>query len=66
MGMQEHAGDMEGMLNKVADYQEREAEHSTRQLVVVLGVVVYLAVALLVASQIVSFYGGYARGISAG
>jgi type IV pilus assembly protein PilC len=62
----EHAGDMEGMLNKVADYQEREAEHSTRQLVVVLGVVVYLAVALLVASQIVSFYGGYARGISAG
>jgi type II secretory pathway component PulF len=56
----EQSGDMEGMLQKVADYQEQEAEHSTRQLVVVLGVVVYLAIALFVASKIVGFWGGYA------
>jgi type IV pilus assembly protein PilC len=62
----EHAGDMEGMLTKVADYQEREAEHSTRQLIVVLGVVVLLAVALMVASQIIGFYSQYAAGVSAG
>jgi type IV pilus assembly protein PilC len=62
----EHAGDMEGMLTKVADYQEREAEHSTRQLIVVLGVVVFLAVALMIAVQIVGFYSQYASGVSAG
>src|SRR5439155_10673438 len=56
----EHAGDMEGMLTKVADYQEREAEHSTRQLVVVLSVVIYLAVAALVAYIVISSWGGYA------
>jgi type IV pilus assembly protein PilC len=62
----EHAGDMEGMLTKVADYQEREAEHSTRQLIVVLGVVVLLAVALMIAVQVVGFYSQYASGITAG
>jgi type II secretory pathway component PulF len=60
----EESGDMETMLTKVADYQEREAEHRMGQVAIVLPVVIYLAVAVMVASQIIEAYGGYARGLS--
>jgi type IV pilus assembly protein PilC len=55
----EESGDMEAMLEKVADYQEREAEHRMRQVAVVLPVIIYLVVAIILAVQIIGAYGGY-------
>jgi hypothetical protein len=51
------------MLNKVADYQDSEAGHAVNQLITVMGVVVFLVVALIVASQVLGFWSSYATGI---
>jgi type II secretory pathway component PulF len=59
----ERAGNVDGMLQKLADYQEAEASHATQQLVVIGSTLFYLLVMLYVAIQVVSFYGGYARGL---
>jgi type II secretory pathway component PulF len=59
----EHSGEMEGMLNKIAEYQESEAGHAINQLITVAGVGVFLVVALFVASQIVGFWSNYATGL---
>jgi type II secretory pathway component PulF len=61
----EQSGDMEGMLRKVADYQEQEAEHKTRQAVVFLGVATLLGVATYMAIMIARFWLGYYSGIMA-
>src|SRR5205814_9168079 len=61
----EQAGNVDGMLEKLADFQEAEADHATQQLVTIGATLVYLAVCIYVGYQVISFYGGYARGISA-
>jgi type IV pilus assembly protein PilC len=59
----EHSGEMENMLNKVADYQESEAQHATNQLITVMGVLVFLMIAVYIASIVLSFWGGYGAAI---
>jgi type IV pilus assembly protein PilC len=60
----EQAGNVDGMLEKLADFQEAEADHASHQMVVIGSTLFYLAVALFVAYIVISAYGGYARGIS--
>jgi type II secretory pathway component PulF len=52
----EQSGNMETMLGKVADYQEQEAEHKSRQAIVWFGVAALIAVAIYVAIFVGSFY----------
>jgi type II secretory pathway component PulF len=59
----EQTGEMEGMLNKIAEYQESEAEHAITQLITVMSVLVFLVIAVVIASQIVGFWSGYATSI---
>src|SRR5713226_8352209 len=60
----EQAGNVDGMLEKLADFQEAEADHASHQMVVIGSTLFYLAVALFVAYIVISAYGGYAHGIS--
>jgi type II secretory pathway component PulF len=59
----EQTGEMEGMLNKVSEYLEGEAEHATNQLITVMGVGIFLLVALLIASKILGFWTSYGSSI---
>lgn len=59
----EQAGNVDGMLGKLADFQEAEADHATQQMVTIGSTLFYLAVALFVGYIVVSFYGGYARSV---
>lgn len=54
----ESSGNLDGMLEKAADFYDEESSHAVQQLVVILGVVLLLAVAVLVAFKIFSFYAG--------
>jgi type II secretory pathway component PulF len=64
MATGEQAGSVDGMLHKLADFQEAEADHAAQQMVTVGGTLFYLAIALFVALQVIAFYGGYARGLT--
>jgi type II secretory pathway component PulF len=55
----EHAGKMDGMLGKVADYQESEAKHGISQLITHLEVAFILGGCLIAGAQIVGFWQGY-------
>ena len=61
----ETTGNMDATLDKVADYYEAEGKMKSHQSAIILGVVVFLIVAVMVGSQIVGFYtgGGYTGGI---
>jgi type II secretory pathway component PulF len=59
----EHTGEMEQMLNKISEYQEGEAQHALNQLITVMGVGVFLLVALVIANKILGFWSSYAGGI---
>jgi type II secretory pathway component PulF len=65
MATGEQSGNVDGILHKLADYQEAEADHATQQMVTIGSTLFYLAVCIYVAMQVIQFYGGYARGISA-
>lgn len=65
MATGEQSGNVDGILHKLADYQEAEADHATQQMVTIGSTLFYLAVCIYVAMQVINFYGGYARGISA-
>jgi type IV pilus assembly protein PilC len=54
----ETTGNLDGMLDKAADFYEEEAAHATTQLVVTLGVLLLITVAILVAIKLISFYTG--------
>lgn len=58
-----HAGEESGkigsMLDKVAEYYEEESETTIKRIIIILPVIVYLAVALYIASIIIRFYTGY-------
>jgi type IV pilus assembly protein PilC len=60
----EQAGNVDGMLHKLADFQEAEADHASHQMVIIGSTLFYLLIALFVAATVISFYGGYARGIT--
>jgi type II secretory pathway component PulF len=57
----ETAGNIEEQLEKVAEFQEQDAETTIKQAVKVWGIVVFLAIALYIGSQVVSFYSGYTQ-----
>lgn len=61
----EQTGDLDGMMAKVADYLESEAETRAHQNGMILSVSLYLLVALLIASFIVAAWGGSAVRIAA-
>ncbi len=56
----EQTGNLDQMLDKAAEYYENEATHATMQLVVILGVVLLLIMAVVVAITVIGFYTGYA------
>ncbi|HZO88940.1 MAG TPA: type II secretion system F family protein [Chthonomonadaceae bacterium] len=61
----ETSGNLDEMLDKAADFHEQEARTKSHQAAIAFGVIVFLAVALMVARAIVGFYSGYAAGVSA-
>jgi type II secretory pathway component PulF len=63
MATGEETGSMDLQLDKVADFLESEAETFIRQSVKLLGVLVFLAMAIYIASIVIGMYGGYTRDI---
>jgi type IV pilus assembly protein PilC len=59
----ERSGNIDRMLDKMAEYYHTEATVSSRQTAIVAGVVFYLAVAVLVGSFVISFYLGYFKNV---
>lgn len=55
----EMSGQLDIMMDKMAEYNESEAKTKTHQAAIIFGVIIFLIVALFVASHIVSFYGGF-------
>jgi type IV pilus assembly protein PilC len=55
----EHAGKMDSMLGKIAEYQESEANHGISQLMTYLEVAFILGGCLIAGAQIVGFWQGY-------
>jgi type II secretory pathway component PulF len=55
----EHAGKLDRMLDKVAEYQESEAKHGISQLITCLEVAFILAACLLAGAQVIGFWQGY-------
>lgn len=55
----ETTGDIGAMLDKVGEYYEDEGQTKAKQAGIILGVVVFLGVALYVAYVVISFYAGY-------
>lgn len=60
-GTGETSGDLCGMLNKVAEYQEEEGKSAIHRLMLFLEVGLILIVALTIGHQVISFYRGYAN-----
>ncbi len=58
----ESTGNVDAMMDKVAEYYEQETDVKSGQAVVVLSVGVYLLIALWIASMIIGFWQGYASG----
>jgi type II secretory pathway component PulF len=60
----EATGNLDEMLDKAADFYEQEALHATIQLVVIMGVLLLLAMAILIAIKIIKFWTGFYSGVS--
>ncbi len=58
----ESTGNVDTMMDKVAEYYEQETDVKSGQAVIALSVGVYLLIALWIASMIISFWQGYASG----
>ncbi len=58
----ESTGNVDAMMDKVAEYYEQETDVKSSQAVIVLSVGVYLLIALWIAIMIISFWQGYAGG----
>ncbi len=59
MAVGEESGDLDGQLDKAADFLENDAEVAVKQSVQVFGILVFLMIAIYIGIQVVSFYGGY-------
>lgn len=59
----EESGSIEQQLDKVADFLEQDAETTIKQSVKLLGVIVFLLVAIKIGIQVVQFYSGYFNSI---
>ena len=60
----EESGRIDDMLNKVAEYYETESETIVKRIIIILPILVYLVVALYIASIIIRFYTGYLNQIN--
>ncbi len=58
----ESTGNVDAMMDKVAEYYEQETDVKSHQAVIALSVGVYLLIALWIASMIIGFWQGYAAG----
>lgn len=58
----EATGNVDAMMDKVAEYYEQETDVKSHQAVIALSVGVYLLIALWIASMIIGFWQGYASG----
>lgn len=63
MATGESTGNLDLMLNKVAEYYEGESVVRSQQLGHVVGVAVYALVAIYVGYMVISFYSGYLGGV---
>lgn len=59
----EHTGELSTVMDKVAEHYEEEGKLRSQQAGYVLGVVVYLGVAIYVAIILLQFYAGYISGV---
>ena len=59
----EDSGNMDQMLEKAADYYEDEAKHAIIQLTVILGVVLLMLMAIVIAIKIIGFYTEHYGGV---
>lgn len=59
----ERSGNIEGMLDKTADYYQAEAAVANKQTAIIVGVAFYLLVALMVGVFVVTFWSGYFSGV---
>lgn len=59
----EETGDIDGMLDKVADYCEMEAETSIKRMVATLQPVLTILLAIMVGAEVIRFYSGYLTGV---
>ena len=57
----ETSGSLDLMVDKIAEYYESEGQMKAHQAAIILGVVVFLLVAILVGIQVISQYGGLAN-----
>lgn len=62
----EQTGNIDHMMNKVAEYLEGEAETKAHKIAHIFSVVLYLIVAFLVAQSIIGFYSSYAKSVVGG
>jgi len=62
----ETTGNLDDMLNKMADYYEAEARTKTHQAALIFSIIVFLIVALLVALSVINFYMSYAGATTGG
>ncbi len=62
----EVTGDIDSMLNKVSEYYEQEGAVRAKQAALILGVVVFLAVAIYVLIILIKFYTEYFSGVTSG
>jgi len=60
----EQTGNLDAMLDKVAEYYESEATHATMQLVVILGVVLLLIMAVIIGMKVIGFWTSFYGGVS--
>lgn len=58
----ESTGNVDAMMDKVAEYYEQETDVKSHQAVIALSVGVYLLIAVWIASMIIGFWPGYAGG----
>ncbi len=61
----ESSGNLDQMLTKAAEFYDEESRHATLQLVVILGVVLLLIMAIIIAVQVIGAYTSFYRGIGA-
>jgi type IV pilus assembly protein PilC len=62
----EASGSLDEILNKAAEFYEEEALHAIVQLTVILGVLLLIGMAVVIAIRVIQFYTGYVAGVFSG